>query len=249
MLRSVIRSVWRPVVAAAAGMCAFAGMTAPAPAAAQAQAAASGYLNLHQCVYYSSSATDHFTAVVTGSDGRFATGTNVSNTADTQVSCGSGDGNYSLVPILSGVKALNLASGRYLNLHQCVYYSSSATNHFTAVVTGSDGRFATGTNVSNTADTQASCGSGDGNYSLVPILSGVKALDLASGGYANLHQCVYYSSSATDHFTTVVTGSDGRFATGTKISSTADTQVSCGSGDGNYSLVPILSGVKALSVA
>ncbi|MFF7731312.1 hypothetical protein, partial [Streptomyces sp. NPDC008001] len=239
------------MVAAVAGVCAFTGMTAPAPASTlprQAQAAASGYLNLHQCVYYSSSATNHFTTVVPSSDGRFATGTNVSTTADTQSSCGSGDGNYTLIPLLSGVKALNLASGRYLNLHQCVYYSSSATNHFTTVVTGGDGRFATGTNVSNTADTQASCGQGDGNYSLIPLLSGVKALDLTSGSYANLHQCVYYSSSATDHFTTVVTGGDGRFATGTKISSTADTQASCGSGDGNYSLVPLLSGVKALSV-
>ncbi|MGW1378406.1 hypothetical protein ACWD6P_29615 [Streptomyces sp. NPDC002446] len=239
------------MVAAAAGMCAFAGMTAPAPASTQprqAQAAASGYLNLHQCVYYSSSASNHFTTVVPGGDGRFATGTNASATADTQPSCGQGDGNYSLIPLLSGVKALNLASGRYLNLHQCVYYSSSATNHFTTVVPGGDGRFATGTNVSNTADTQPSCGQGDGNYSLIPLLSGVKALDLASGSYANLHQCVYYSSSATDHFTTVVPGGDGRFATGTNVSSTANTQPSCGQGDGNFSLIPLLSGAKALSV-
>ncbi|MBT2510717.1 hypothetical protein J7I98_33795 [Streptomyces sp. ISL-98] len=60
---------------------------------------------------------------------------------------------------------------------------------------------------------------------------------------------MYYSSSATNHFTTVVPGGDGRFATGTNVSNTADSQVSCGSGDGNYSLVPLLSGVKALSVA
>lgn len=88
-------------------------MTAPAPAAPkqqpQAGAAASGYVNLHQCVYYSSSATNHFTTVVTGSDGRFAAGTNVSGAADTRVSCGAGDGNYQLVPILSGVKALSVA--------------------------------------------------------------------------------------------------------------------------------------------
>ncbi|MEX2969298.1 hypothetical protein [Streptomyces sp. C184] len=240
------------MTAAAVGVCAFAGTTAPAPASTQprqAQAAASGYLNLHQCVYYSPSATDHFTTVVPGSDGRFTTGTNVSTAADTQPSCGQGDGNYSLVPLLSGVKALNLTSGRYLNLHQCVYYSPSASNHFTTVVPGNDGRFTTGTNVSNTADTQVSCGSGDGNYSLVPLLSGVKALDLTSGRYANLHQCVYYSPSASNHFTTVVPGNDGRFTTGTNVSNTADTQASCGSGDGNYSLVPLLSGAKALSVS
>ncbi|MBZ4323407.1 hypothetical protein, partial [Streptomyces huiliensis] len=158
MMRSLIRRAWRPAVAAALGVCAFAGTTAPAPAA-PAGAAASGYLNLHQCMYYSSSASNHFSTVVPSSDGRFAAGTNVSGTADSQVSCGSGDGNYQLVPILSGVKPLNLASGRYLNIHQCVYYSSSATNHFTTVVPSSDGRFAAGTNVSNTADSQVSCGS------------------------------------------------------------------------------------------
>ncbi|MEV5238022.1 hypothetical protein AB0K89_02645 [Streptomyces cinnamoneus] len=247
----MIRRVWRPAVAAAMGACAFVGTAAPAPAAPQppqARAAASGYLNLHQCMYYSSSASNHFSTVVPSSDGRFAAGTNVSGTADTQVSCGAGDGNYQIVPILSGVKALNLASGRYLNLHQCVYYSSSATNHFTTVVTSSDGRFAAGTNVSNTAETQVSCGAGDGNYQLVPLLSGVKALDLTSGRYANLHQCMYYSSSASNHFSTVVTSSDGRFAAGTNVSNTADTQVSCGAGDGNYQLVPLLSGVKALAL-
>ncbi len=91
MLRSVISRAWRPVTAAAVGVCAFAGMTTPAPASTQprqTQAAASGYLNLHQCVYYSPSASNHFTTAVPGNDGRFTTGTNVSNTADTQVSCG-----------------------------------------------------------------------------------------------------------------------------------------------------------------
>ncbi|WP_209439687.1 hypothetical protein [Streptomyces bicolor] len=179
----MIRRAWRPAVAAAMGVCAFMGMTAPAPAAPkqqpQAGIAASGYLNLHQCVYYSSSATNHFTTVVTSNDGRFAAGTNVSGTADTQVSCGAGDGNYQLVPTLSGVKALDLTSGSYVNLHQCVYYSSSASNHFSTVVTSNDGRFAAGTNVSGTADTQVSCGAGDGNYQLVPTLSGVKALSVA----------------------------------------------------------------------
>ncbi|KIZ19649.1 hypothetical protein [Streptomyces natalensis] len=172
MTRSMVRQLWTLAVAAAVSVCAVMGMSTPA-------FAASGYLNLHQCVYYSGSASDHFTTVVTGGDGRFAAGTNVSNTADASVSCGAGDGNYSLVPLLSGVKALNLSNGRYLNLHQCVYYSGSATNHFTTVVTGGDGRFAAGTNVSNTADTGVSCGAGDGNYSLVPLLSGVKALTVA----------------------------------------------------------------------
>ncbi|TVL88802.1 hypothetical protein [Streptomyces sp. SAJ15] len=235
----------RKWLAAAAGATAL--LLAPVTAHAhEPRQQAVTYLNLHQCMYYSGSATNHFSTVVTSSDGRFAAGTNVSDTADTGPSCGAGDGNYAPVPLLSATKALDVTAGRYLNLHQCVYYSGSAANHFTTVVTGGDGRFAAGTNVSDTADTRPSCGAGDGNYALVPVLSGVKPLDLTTGQYVNVHQCMYYSGSATNHFSTVVTSSDGRFAAGTNVSDTADTRPSCGAGDGNYALVPLLSGAEAL---
>ncbi|MEU1372128.1 hypothetical protein ABZ442_00510 [Streptomyces triculaminicus] len=234
----------------AAAVSAAALVLAQAPASAQApQRLAGDYLNVHQCVYYSSSATDHLTTVAPSQDGRFATGTNISDTADTSPSCGAGDGNYTLIPLLSGAKALDRRAGRYLNLHQCVYYSSSADNHFTTVVPSQDGRFATGTNTSGTADSGPSCGAGDGNYSLIPLLSSVKTLDLTTGRYVNLHQCMYYSSSATDHFTTVAPSRDGRFATGTNIANAADTSPSCGAGDGNFTLIPLLSGAKALDLA
>ncbi|MFE1774775.1 hypothetical protein [Streptomyces sp. NPDC059008] len=210
---------------------------------------AARYLNLHQCMYYSASATNHFTTVVPSSDGRFLAGTNVSATADSRPNCGAGDGNYGLVPILSGVKALDLRAGRYLNVHQCMYYSASTTNHFSTVVASSDGRFLAGTNVSTTADSRPNCGAGDGNYQLVPILSGVKTLDLTTGRYVNLHQCMYYWGGAANHFSTVVPSRDGRFLAGTNIAATADSRPNCGPGDGRYALVPLLSGVRAFSLA
>lgn len=214
-----------------------------------------GYLNLHQCVYTpSSSATDWFTTVVPPSaDGRFATATNASATPDpgapTNVpSCGPGDGNFVVNMPRSGLKALDLTVGRYLNLHQCVYFDPDQYDHYTAVVTPKDlGVFSTGTNVSNTPDTRAACGSGVPGDRPVPLLSAVKTLDLSTARYLNLHQCVYYSSLVNDHFTTVVTPSgDGRFSTGTNVSSTPDPQASCGAGDGNFTLIPLLSGVRAL---
>ncbi|WP_327412750.1 hypothetical protein [Streptomyces sp. NBC_01233] len=66
----------------------------------------------------------------------------------------------------------------------------------------------------------------------------------------NLRQCVYsYGERGfDDHFTTVApTTRDGRFATGTKLSDTADTAPTCGRGDGNVNPIPLLSGTKALS--
>ncbi|QXE33715.1 hypothetical protein KQY30_04870 [Streptomyces sp. GMY02] len=234
-------------LAAAVGAAAL--MLVPGPAQADGpRQPARGYLNLHQCAYYSTTATNFFTTVVPSRDGRFAAGTKVSNTAETKPTCGAGDGNYRVVPERSGVKALDLSAGRYLNLHQCVYYSSALADHYTTVVPGSDRRFAAGSRVSNTADTTPSCGPGGAGYTNIPLLSGVKALDLTAGRYVNLHQCVYFSTSAVNHFTTVVPSRDGRFMTGTKVSNTAETSPSCGPGDGNYDPIALLSGVKALAI-
>lgn len=49
------------------------------------------------------------TTLVSSLDGRFIAGTNISNTPDTQPSCGQGDGQYQFVPILSGVKSFRIA--------------------------------------------------------------------------------------------------------------------------------------------
>ncbi|MFI2764508.1 hypothetical protein ACH5A3_37630 [Streptomyces echinatus] len=82
----------------------------PVPArAGEAGTAASGYLNLHQCVYGSEADTSHLTTVVPTSDSRFATGTKVSDSAGTRPACGPGDGDHVLVPLLSSVRSFPLA--------------------------------------------------------------------------------------------------------------------------------------------
>ncbi|MFD8146436.1 hypothetical protein [Streptomyces sp. NPDC059708] len=208
------------------------------------------YLNLHQCVYLPALGGDYFTVVVPGRDGRFTTGTNTSAAADADASCGPGDGNFTTTVPVTWAQTLDLNAGRYLNLHQCVYYSPAQRDHITTVVSLGGGEFSTGSNVSDTRDTTPNCGPGRGLYSLVPLLSEVKALDLSAGRYVNLQQCVYYygRNGFNDHFTTVVpTTRDGRFTTGTKVSNTVDTAPTCGPGDGNFNLIPLLSGTKALS--
>lgn len=209
---------------------------------------AGNILNLHQCVYQPAPGVDYLTTAVPSGDGRFTAGTNTAAAADTALSCGNGDGNYAPVRPWAGFQSLDLSAGRYLNLHQCVYYSELQHDHLTVVISRGGGEWSTGTNVSNTPDTTVVCGPGRGLYQLLPLLSDVKALDLGAGRYVNLQQCQYYSSSLTDHFTTVVpTSRDGRFTTGTKVTDTADTAPACGPGDGNFNLIPLLSGTKALS--
>ncbi|MFF2193961.1 hypothetical protein [Streptomyces sp. NPDC058157] len=242
----------RKWLAAAAGAAALLSvLPGPAAATADSRAPLAGrYLNLHQCVYLPALGGDFFTVVVPGDDGRFTTGTKASATADADVSCGAGDGNYTTSVPVTWAQTLDLNAGRYLNLHQCVYYSEAQHDHITTVVSLGGGEFSTGTNVSDARDTTPNCGPGRGLYYLVPLLSEVKVLDLSAGRYVNLQQCVYYygRNGFNDHFTTVApTTRDGRFTTGTKVSNTVDTAPTCGRGDGNFNLIPLLSGTKALS--
>ncbi|MVO86418.1 hypothetical protein GPA10_17030 [Streptomyces sp. p1417] len=249
MGRWTARRVAGPVLTVVLGAGAFVGTGDPASAeGTTGGAAASGYLNLHQCSYYASTLDDHFSTFVTPSaDNRYATGTKRSDSADTTASCGPGNGNHVPIPILHGVKALNLGSGRYLNLQQCDYYRSASTDRFTTLVTPSgDGRYSTGTKVSNSPETSPTCGPGNGSHVPNPGLSGVKALDLNAGRYLNLHQCVYYSERLKSHLTSVVTAPDTRYSTGTKVSATADTRPVCGPGNGDYVQIPILSGVRSV---
>ncbi|MFJ8165219.1 hypothetical protein ACIRBY_30460 [Streptomyces sp. NPDC096136] len=237
----------RKRLAAAAGAAALLGLLTGPAAADQARPLAGSVLNLHQCVYAPTPGVDYFTTLVPSRDGRFTTGTDTAAAPDRDLSCGGGDGNYTPVRPWAAFESLDLGSGRYLNLHQCVYYSDLQHDHLTVIVPGGGSEWSAGTNVSNTPDTQVSCGPGRGLYQLVPLLSSVRALDLTAGRYLNLQQCQYYFDRFTDHFTTFLPSGDGRFRTGTKVSGTADTAPTCGSGDGNYTLIPLLSGTKALS--
>ncbi|MGA4839031.1 hypothetical protein [Streptomyces sp. G45] len=253
MTRRTLRRARKLALATALGLCA-ALTTATATAATPGEggrAAASGYLNLHQCAYYAASLDDHFSTFITPSaDNRYATGTRIAATADTTVQCGPGNGNHDPVPVLHGVKALDLATGRYLNLQQCDYYRAASTDRFTTLVTPSgDGRYSTGTKVSNTPETSPTCGPGNGSHVPNPGLTGALALDLTAGSYLNLHQCVYYSERLRSHLTSVVTAPDTRYRTGTKVSRTADTRPDCGPGNGDYVLVPILTAVKSFALS
>lgn len=108
-------SPWRAsksISAVAAGALALALATVSIPAAQAAtssHAAASGYLNLHQCVYHGGNASDRYTNVMpnTGNTS-FNTGTKVSSTADSQVACGSGASGWTLEPVNSSVFSVAL---------------------------------------------------------------------------------------------------------------------------------------------
>ncbi|MFE7132277.1 hypothetical protein ACFVIM_15595 [Streptomyces sp. NPDC057638] len=247
--------VWLTAAATVATLIVAPGLTATAAGAGSpgpdARRLAPPYLNIHQCVYYSASATNHFTTYTPSRDGRFLAGTNASATPDRAPRCGAGDGNYTLVPLLSAARPLDVRTGRYLNVHQCTYFSPSAVNYFSTVVPSGDGRFLAGTNIATTPDAGARCGAGDGNYRLVPAMTGIRTLDLTTGRYVNLHQCVYFSTPNTDHFSTVIGPGGGPYTAGTNVSATADTAPTCGIGSGpaGYVPVPILSGVSALSLA
>ncbi|MFJ8628251.1 hypothetical protein ACIRD3_36185 [Kitasatospora sp. NPDC093550] len=214
--------------------------TAPPPPAGR-------YLNLHQCVWsgpFLPNSFDLITALVPTGDGRFSAGTNVSDTPVAAAVCGPGDGRYE-PNVYTAAQGFDLTAGRYLNLHQCVFWSDFDQDHLTTVVGTTDVKFVAGTNVSNSRDTAPVCGGGGTDHP-IPLLSSATPLDLTAGRYLNLHQCMYYYDGYLDHFTTFARNGDGRFDAGTNISNTPDTKASCGAGDGRFKLIPLLSGVKAL---
>ncbi|MEV6977463.1 hypothetical protein [Kitasatospora sp. NPDC093806] len=238
------------LVGAAAAVAALVG---PVPAATAItvppRPPAGRYLNLHQCVFdsFRPASFDLMTTVVPSGDGRFTAGTNVSDTVDPDPVCGAGDGTY--VPnVYRASQAYDLTAGRYLNLHQCVFFSPYSQTHLTTVVATTDRKFVAGTNVSDTRDTAPWCSDGGLVDPPIPLLSSALPLDLTAGRYLNLHQCMYYFLGRQDHFTTVAPSGDGRFRAGTNVSDTPDTKPACAPGDGQYNLIPLLSGVKALPI-
>ncbi|MFI6156177.1 hypothetical protein ACIBCA_26225 [Kitasatospora sp. NPDC051170] len=239
----------RHAVALAAVAALSAALTTPASAVHGAPRGPSGrYVNLHQCVYNSPLSDEtHFdlmTTLVPSSDGRFAAGTDISDTPVPSAVCGPGDGNYEL-DVYTAAEPYDRTAGRYLNLHQCIFWSDYNKDHLTTVVGTTDVKFVAGTNISDTRDTAVVCGGGGTDHP-IPLLSSATPLDLTAGRYLNLHQCLYYFDRYRDHMTTFAPSGDGRFKAGTNVSNTPDTKPSCGPGDGNYQLIPLLSGVKSL---
>lgn len=75
----------------------------------------------------------------------------------------------------AGPSAASAIGARYLNLHQCTYFTQVLGDSLTSVV--ADGSvFDAGTNVSNVPDSSLRCGPGNGGYILNPGFSGVQAL-------------------------------------------------------------------------
>ncbi|MFC0430701.1 hypothetical protein [Kutzneria buriramensis] len=137
------------------------------------------FLNLHQCVY----TNDRFlyTNVLSNTPNTsFNTGTNLTYTRDTAARCGPGTGGWRLDSPNVAVQSLDLAGGRFLNLHQCVYTNGSSL--YTNVLSNTPNTsFNTGTNISNRRDTVAKCGPGTGGWRLDSPNVAVQSLDLAPG--------------------------------------------------------------------
>jgi hypothetical protein len=122
---------------------------------------------------------------------------------------------------------------RYVNLHECQYYSA-ANNDWYINVVDAGGAYRAGTNASNTADTARDCGPG-GAYSLTNY-SSVQNLDLLGNRYVNLHQCQYYAPTTADYYNTW--GKFGPYATGTGSGNSADSAAECGPGTTVWTDVP-----------
>ncbi|WUH98952.1 hypothetical protein OHR68_36480 [Spirillospora sp. NBC_00431] len=225
-MRRATKIVMPPVAALGLALAAASASAWAAPAE-QVESDAGRYFNLHQCAYYSDSAKDLFTTVLPSR--QLPTGTNVSNTIDATARCAAVVPPYvshTAFPGLSGVAALDLTAGRYLNIHQCSYDSPSTGDILTTVLPGRE--LPTGTNVSNTIDTTAKCAALKPPYTSHRLhlgLTGVATLDLSAGRFINWHQCAYYSDNAKDLFTTMVPVRD--LPTGTNVSNTADTSARC----------------------
>ncbi|WP_199882043.1 hypothetical protein [Streptomyces sp. CB03911] len=201
------------------------------------------YLNVHQCVYVGSGG--HYTNVLPNTaNSAFNTGTNLSGAPDTALSCGPGSGGWRQAPANSAVKAFDLTAGRYLNLHQCVYFS--AGQHYTAILPNTPNvNFNTGTNVSNTPDTRLNCAPGGGGWTLLLANSAVRPFDLAADRFLNLHQCVW-TSAGMYYMGLLPNTPNVNFNTGTNVSDTADTALNCRPGGGGWSLDGLDSAFRPL---
>ncbi|MEV8590932.1 RICIN domain-containing protein [Streptomyces sp. NPDC051180] len=200
-----------------------------------------GYLNLHQCAYTGSPAR-HFNNFMPFTQlPAISAGTNASADADTALSCGAGGNGWRLDAGSSGFKALDLKAGRYLNLHQCVYRNAAGEAITSVLPDVSSAAVRAATNVSDTMDTEPSCGPGNiGGFSFDGASSSVSAFDLGAGKFLNLHQCHYLKPTAPGtgiNYTNLQPNTaDTRFNTGTNVSDNQDTAPACGAGGDGWNL-------------
>ncbi|WP_285507078.1 hypothetical protein [Actinokineospora sp. NBRC 105648] len=204
-----------------------------AATAAPALAAGDRYLNLHQCVYTNGSYL--YTNLLANTPNTpFNTGTNISDTRDTVAKCGPAAPGWRLDPANVSVLSLDRVRGRYLNLHQCVY--SNGRFLYTNLLSNTPNTpFNTGTNLSYTPDTTPKCAPGAPGWTLDTANVAVQSLDLASGQFLNLHQCVY-SNRYFLYTNLLATTPNAPFNTATHVSGSQDLAARCGPGAAGWAI-------------
>ena len=174
------------------------------------------YLNTHECHYF-----DGFGDRLFLTDAG-ATGSNASNTMDTEATCQAVAHGRTLVGGI--VTTHDLLGNRYYNLHECHYHFFFTDRIFLV------GSGLSGTTTSNDGAPALSCEPNAGAHTLLPGESNQLDVDLNGQRYLNLHECVLISGA--DHIGVLATT-----ANGTNASDTADTLVECPSASGAHTLV------------
>jgi hypothetical protein len=194
------------------------------------------YVNLEQCVYFGGNNAFHTNLLPDTANTPFNTGTNVANTPAISPTCGPASGGYTLQAGDTATFALDLLGHRYVNLEQCAYTNSASTyTNLLPNTTSSGGGFNSGTSASNTAATAPTCGSGGAGFSFKAVSGGTVALDTLTNRYLNLDQCNYLTP--IDDYTNLLPDTANTpFNTGTSVSTTPATSLSCGPGASGYSL-------------
>ncbi|MDA8019295.1 MAG: hypothetical protein MPN21_17785 [Thermoanaerobaculia bacterium] len=132
--------------------------------------------------------------------------------------------------------ALSIGQQRYLNIHECHYYDGFSDRLFLTLDQGM-----TGTNVSNTIDTVATCEPVAHGRNLVG--GAVTTLDLQGNHYLNIHECQY------DFFFVDRIFLFGSGFTSTSASNQMDPAISCLPTAGGHSLLPGESHLQTLDFA
>ncbi|MEZ4861099.1 MAG: hypothetical protein R3C14_07330 [Caldilineaceae bacterium] len=170
------------------------------------------YFNWHECEY-----------VVNGAGRKYDTaaynvqanaGTNVSNSRDAAASCGTAIAGSFLRT--RTVTPIDLLGKRYINLHECHYYSAGAQDN-----AGWNG----GSGASNAAVGSIGCGGPAAGYVLDN--NSVKNMDLFGNRYLNIHECHYTLDNATDL-------DHDAFNLASNTSTTPNTSPNCGPPYGTY---------------
>jgi hypothetical protein len=208
------------------------------------------YLNLHQCLRQTSPAYDYITVAINDPPATtWYAGTNASNAADGSVSCGTASAGWTLHGTISSVQNLDLLGKRYANIHQCMHYLADATNGNRYITTLTNNpvatNWATGTNTANAANSTVSCAAPGSGWVYHPTVSDIQPLDTLHNRYINIHECVrvYTSGLYLSAFIDNPNGTGWR--TGTNVSNTPDTVVSCPEVSG-WPMHTTLSDVQAI---